>query len=83
MNYKICIYREDGIKRLYVQYDNAYEVFLKEYYPGLENKSYMWLMEHGGAHYIYEDVFNIHYTLYEQISLFENEKELQELYDKK
>ena len=76
MKYKICIDRADGLKRLYVQYDNSYEVFHKQYEPGLEKKSYMWFMEHGGAHFIHEDVFNIYYTLYEQISLFENEKEI-------
>jgi hypothetical protein len=78
MNYKICIDRSDATKRLYVQYDNAYEVFHKQYEPGLEKKSYMWFMEHGGALYCWEDVFNIHYTLYEQVSLFENELEMKQ-----
>jgi hypothetical protein len=77
MKFNICIDRSDGLKRLYIRYEYAYEVMHVKYFKGLEKKSYMWMMEHGGAFFIDEITFHTMYTLYEQISLFENEKEKQ------
>jgi hypothetical protein len=72
LNRKICFKRENSEKRFYIKHnENGYEVFLCPYSKELMNKSYMYLMEHCGACFIGAEAFEGYYTVYEQISLFD------------
>jgi hypothetical protein len=72
LNRKICFKRENCDKRIYIKHsENGYEVFLCPYNKELMNKSYMYLMEHCGATYVGAELFETDYTVYEQVSLFD------------
>jgi hypothetical protein len=70
MEYKICFYRGDGSKRLYLLRGQSYEIILKKYFKNMEKKSYEWLIGKFGALYTDEQTFEKKYTVYQQGDLF-------------
>jgi len=72
LNRKICLKRDNRDKRIYIKHsENAYEVFLCEYNKDLMKKSYIYLMEHCGACFMSAEFFESDFTIYEQLSLFD------------